>query len=407
MTKIIIAGAGPAGLTAAYELLKRGCSVTVMEAGNSVGGAARTLKMNGGSFDIGGHFFKPEDKRVLSILNEILPFAGDSEKADNVMLKRSLIKRIYYRKKFFEYDPDFSVKEHNIKEEKGFAAFILGIIKKLTGKREIESVGSTEEFLYPKLGPGQLCETLAKKIEEMGGEIITNCRVKRLVKTGDRITALQYLENGKARVIECDMVISSIPLDELVNSINGVPKDISDLVSSLLYQNVLSVGVLLSEMAPENRTQIKTAGNIVPDGRIYIKDEGVALREIIVYNNISPYLLKEPESTVLLGLKYFCKDDDALWKMNEQELKELAVGELLKIGIIDGRDDVIDIAVYKAQKAFPAGGEGAKGVKAYLETIENLILIGANGYHLPMETGPAMITALKAADMISDNKKRC
>ena len=402
MTKIIIAGAGPAGLTAAYELLKKGYTVTVMEAEARVGGASRTLKMNGGSFDIGGHFFKTNDERVLALLNEILPFSGTHEKEDNVMLKNTLIKRIYYRKKFFEYDPDFSLEEHRVKEEKGFIAFIFGIIKKLTGKKEFEAVGNAEEFFYPKSGAGQLWEKMAKKIEEMGGEVITNCRVKRLVKTNDRITALQYLEKGKARVTECDLVISSVPIDELVNSINGVPKSVQECAGELLYQNVISVGVSLKKMAPENKTQIKTPGNIIPDGRIYIKDEGVALREIIVYNNISPYLLEDREGTILLGLKYYCKDGDALWEMSEADIGDAAVGELLRIGFIDGRDDVIESAAYKVQKAFPAGGLGLEAVKAYLGTIENLILIGANGFHLPMETGTAMLTAFKAADEVCE-----
>ncbi len=280
------------------------------------------------------------------------------------------------------------------------------MFKKLTHKKgegEVET-SLIEEFSYPKYGPGQLWETVAGEVEKMGGHILMNCRVKKLVNQDGRITNVQYMEDGRiAKVMPCDIVISSMPVKDLVAGINGVPKKIGEIAENLPYRDFVTVGLLVNKLNLKNKTKIKTLGNIVPDCWIYVQDTGVKLGRIQIFNNWSPYMVKDAENTVWIGLEYFCAEGDDFWNMDEKECVDKAVGELMKMGILKKREDVIDSHREKVKKAYPAYFDSYDEIDKvidYLNGIENLYCIGRNGQHRYNNMDHSMATAFEAVGNI-------
>ncbi|MBQ8002182.1 MAG: NAD(P)/FAD-dependent oxidoreductase [Clostridia bacterium] len=498
MEKVVIVGAGPAGLTAAYELLKSGkdYEVIILEESSELGGISRTVKHNGNRMDIGGHRFFSKDKSVTAWWDAIMPAQGapsyddkilgrerelsdggpDPATEDRVMLKRQRVSRIYYKKKFFDYPitmkpqtfinmgaiatvragcsylkstakklPEENLENFYInrfgkvlysmffegyteklwgrhpscisadwgaQRVKGLSikAVLKDMVAKLTKSKDKTNVETSliEEFSYPKLGPGQLWEAVGEDIEKMGGKIMFNCRVKKLVKENNNITAVQYMENNKARVMECDTFISTMPVKDLVEGMNSVPDDIVRIASNLPYRDFVTVGLLLENLNLKNKTKIKTLNNIVPDNWIYVQDVGVKLGRIQIFNNWSPYMVKDCENTVWIGLEYFCGEGDDFWNMEEADCVEFAVNELVKMGVIKKDATVLDSHREKVKKAYPAyfdTYDEMDKVVEYLNSIENLYCIGRNGQHRYNNMDHSMVTAFEAVKNIVSGEK--
>ena len=498
MEKVVIVGAGPAGLTAAYEILKSGkeYEVVILEETSDIGGISRTVKHNGNRMDIGGHRFFSKDKVVTRWWDNIMPMQGapafddatlgrerdinpggpDPEKEDRVMLKRQRVSRIYYKKKFFDYPitmkpqtfinmgviataragcsylkstakklPEENLESFYInrfgkvlygmffegyteklwgrhpscisadwgaQRVKGLSikAVLKDMIAKLTGKKGEGKVETSliEEFSYPKLGPGQLWEAVASDVEKMGGKIMMGCMVKKLVREGGRITAIQYMENNKARVMDCDRVISTMPVKDLIAGINGVPEDVSRIAAGLPYRDFVTVGLLLDKLALKNKTKIKTLNNIVPDNWIYVQDVGVKLGRIQIFNNWSPYMVEDAQNKVWIGLEYFCSEGDEFWNMDEKKCVDFAIEELRKMGVIKKDTVVFDSHREKVKKAYPAyfdTYDEIDRVIEYLNGIENLYCIGRNGQHRYNNMDHSMVTAFEAVKNITTDVK--
>lgn len=496
MKKVVIIGAGPAGLTAANELLKsKEYEVTILEETNEIGGISRTVKYNGNRMDIGGHRFFSKDERILKYWNDIMPIQGqkayddkklgrekklekngpDPEKEDNVMLIRNRVSRIYYLKKFFDYPitmkketftnmgikrtikSGFSYLKSTIvkKEENSLENFyinrfgkvlysmffekytekvwgrhpskisadwgaqrvkgvsITAVIKdmfsKKFGKKDNKNVETSliEEFWYPKLGPGQLWERLANIVEENGGKILKNHKVKNLNIKDDKIVSVECEVNGQTEEISADIFISSMPLKDLVCGLKGqdVPQDILKIAQGLPYRDFMTVGLLVNKLKIKNETNIKTLSNIVPDCWIYIQEDDVKLGRIQIFNNWSPYLVEKPEETVWIGLEYFANENDEYWNMEDKEFINFAINELQSIGIID-KEDVLDSHREKVKKAYPAYFDTYSQIDTliqYINKYQNLYCIGRNGQHRYNNMDHSMLTAIEAVNNIKNN----
>lgn len=493
--KIIIIGAGPAGLTAAYELLKRSKenTVEIYECSDSIGGISRTVKYKDYRMDLGGHRFFSKIDRVNQMWNEILPVQGspsfddklldrernlcpggpDPEKCDEVMLKRTRVSRIYFKKKFFDYPISAKVfgqmgfgslmvagfsylhscifkkkPEDNLENfyinrfgKKLYSMFFEGYTEKLWGKhpskissdwgaqrvkglsvfavakdmmskafgkKQTKETSLIGEFSYPKYGPGQLWELTADKITQMGGTIHMNCNVKKIISENGKITGVVFEHDGKEFTENADIVISSMPVKDLVGGMNAVPDDISKIAAGLPYRDFITAGMLVDRLSIKNTTKMKTLGNIVPDCWIYVQDTGVSMGRIQIFNNWSPYLLSDPQHTVWMGLEYFCAEGDDMWNMSDGDFAAMASSELVKMGIIDSADDVKDYHVEHVKKAYPAYfdtyAEMDKVIE-YLDGFENLYCIGRNGQHRYNNMDHSMMTAFETADNILSGKK--
>lgn len=499
MKKIVIIGAGPAGLTAAYELLKDGSreyGVTILEETDAIGGISQTVRHNGNRMDIGGHRFFSKDERVMKWWQEIMPRQGkpsfddiklkrkkkltkggpDPEKEDRVMLVRRRVSRIYYKKKFFDYPvslkketlvnmgfvttveagfsylksaifklPETSLENFYINRfgRKLYSMFFEGYTEKLWGRHPSEisadwgaqrvkglsvtavikdmltpkskknnGKGETsliEEFYYPKFGPGQLWEAVADEVRRLGGNIKTGCKVTKIQTDGNsRILGLTYERGGAEERADGDIFISSMPIKDLIAGMSGVPEDIAAIAKGLPYRDFVTVGLLVKKLNLRNETNIRTLGNIVPDCWIYVQDTAVKLGRIQIFNNWSPYMVKDPEHTVWIGLEYFCSEGDKFWELPEEKCVKGAIRELIKMGVISSEKDVLDSHREKIKKAYPAyfdTYDDIGKVIAYLDGFDGLYCIGRNGQHRYNNMDHSMVTAFEAVDNIRTGRK--
>ena len=488
----IIIGAGPAGLTAAYELLKKSdIHPIILEESHAIGGISQTVDYKGNRIDIGGHRFFSKIKSVTDLWEEILPTQGapsiddkilsrekplveggpDPEKTDEVMLIRTRVSRIYYLRKFFDYPVSmkaqtfknmgfrrtvksgfgymgsaiFKRKEKNLEDfminrfgKPLYGMFFEKYTEKVWGRhpRDIDAswgaqrikglslfkalgnilakpfrkknakveTSLIEQYAYPKKGPGQLYETMAKRIVEMGGTLILDAKVDRIGFDGKAITFVEATTPEGKKSFVGDYFFSSMPLKDLFLSIGeaSIDSEAYRIATSLIYRDFITVGLLLKKLKIQNQTKMKTLNNLVPDCWIYIQEEEVKLGRLQLFNNWSPYMPKDPLNTVWVGLEYFVNEGDELWTMPEKDFIAFAIHELALTGIIDA-NDVLDSIEIKIKKAYPAYFESYKEIDkviAVLNTIDNLYCIGRNGQHRYNNMDHSIMTAMEAVKVI-------
>ena len=498
----LVIGAGPAGLTAAYELLKAtDIRPVVQEATDAIGGISRTILYKGNRMDIGGHRFFSKSDTIMQWWNSVMPTQGspskddlllsnnskplqengpDPETADRVMLYRDRVSRIFFLRKFFDYP--ISLKPSTFanmglwrtvkagagyiysqlfkREEKSLEDFyinrfgkplyslffeaytekvwgvhpsklgadwgsqrvkglsVYAILKDALTKpfltddvaqKRVET-SLIEQFIYPKLGPGQLWEIVADDIRKMGGEVNTGHNVTRINVENGRVTSVESkLADGTTTVTPCDYLLSTMPIKDLVAAISGieVPSEVQRIATELPYRDFITVGLLLDKMKINNKTKIKTYADRVPDTWIYVQERDVKVGRLQIFNNWSPYLVKDYENTMFIGLEYFCNEGDELWQMSDDKFIAMAIDELVKIDIIE-RDAVLDSTRVKIKKAYPAyfgSYYELDTVKSFLDSIENLYCLGRNGQHRYNNMDHSMMTAMVAVDNIRSGKK--
>lgn len=459
----VIIGAGPAGLTAAYELLKTtGIHPVILEADSCIGGLARTVKYNGNRMDIGGHRFFTKDEEVQKLWNEILPTMQDPVGSKSTFLVRNRVSRILYRGHFFSYPvslsldtfrglgladsaligasylescfrkrPEKSLEDFMVNRfgERLYQTFFEKYTEKVWGRlpkdigtdwgsQRIKGVSLwkvmedcfsralsfenkeketslIESFLYPKLGPGQFYETLAKKVDDMGGEIRYGCRATALLGKDGRISGVYYVRaDGTEEGIDADFVLSSMPIRTLATAlpVGILPDKLWDVARTLPYRDFMTAGLLVNGLETGK----------IPDDWIYIQEPEVKLGRLQVFNNWSPYLVKNPDSTVWLGLEYFCSEGDWLWVMSDESFLNFAADELERIGIIK-KESVIDGCVVRMKKAYPAYFDSYKDfpeLRQALQGIDGLYCIGRNGQHRYNNMDHSMKTAIEAVRVI-------
>ena len=265
-----------------------------------------------------------------------------------------------------------------------------------------------EEFYYPKYGPGQLWEKVADDVKNGGASIVMNAKAVGVNSNGGNLTSVTYLKDGKETTINADIVMSSMPVKDLVDSMSfDVPGDIKRIADGLPYRDFVTVGLLVDTLKIKNKTDIKTINNIVPDCWIYVQDTHVKLGRIQVFNNWSPYLVNKPKNTVWIGLEYFCTEGDSFWNMTEEECVSLAVDELVSMGVISSRANVLDSHRERVKKAYPAYFDTYSEMDKlvdYLNGFDNLYCIGRNGQHRYNNMDHSMATAFEAVDAIVNNK---
>lgn len=286
---------------------------------------------------------------------------------------------------------------------------VFSILKKpfVKDSKKVET-SLIEEFNYPKKGPGQLWEQLAALVAEMGGEIRMNTKAVSFECRDGRIASLTAESNGKTEILQADYYISSMAVKDLVTGMgSAVPKDVYEIASALPYRDFITVGLLLKKLEIKNETKMKTVAGIVPDCWIYVQERDVKLGRLQIFNNWSPYMVKDLENTVFIGLEYFCNEGDDMWNAPDDAFIQFAINELEKIDVIK-RENVLDSVRINVKKAYPAyfGSYAHFGkVREYLDTIDNLYCIGRNGQHKYNNMDHSMLTAIEAVTAIRENKK--
>ena len=528
MRKAVIIGAGPAGLTAALELLRRTDVLPeILEASDEIGGISRTIRYKGNRMDIGGHRFFSKSDRVmewwlalmpsvaaeqdegptgvtLSYQNQTRPLpagfistgveistktiedgpAVHSEAEthtvvtntvadpDLVMLIRPRKSRIYYLRKFFDYPITLSSRTLSnlgvIRTIKVGFSYLFSRIRQITPERSLkdflinrfgrqlyltffksytEKVWGTpcedisadwgaqrikglslttavkhfvkktfrksskgdlaqkgvdtsliERFLYPKFGPGQLWEHAASLILKEGGSIHMGWKVDRIHIEGSRVIWVESINDaGVRRRDEGNYFFSTMPMRELIQAIDStIPANVRDVAEGLQYRDFITVGLLVDKLKVN-----EPDGGLLKDTWIYIQEPDVQLGRLQIFNNWSPHLVADP-TKVWLGLEYFCYDTDPLWLMADHDLKAFAIEEIARIGILDAAD-VVDSYVVRVPKTYPAyfGTYSRFGeLRDFIDSFDNLLLIGRNGMHKYNNQDHSMLTAMCAVDGI-------
>jgi len=447
---VIIIGAGPAGLTAAYELSKYDVCSCVLEADTTVGGLARTAEYKGYLFDIGGHRFFTKVSLVEQIWREVL---GQD------FITRPRLSRIYYKSKFFHYPLEpmnallglglwetfrcmssyayaklFPQKpEDNIETwvtnrfgRRLFEIFFKSYTEKVWGMpcREIKAEWAAQrikglslrsviwnaiapkkrgtdkqraiktlihQFEYPRRGPGMMWSRAKEIVEDRGSRVVFEAPVDKIYWKPGGVSAVR----AGGKIYRGEHFISTMPIRQLIEALDPAPpQPVRNAARDFNYRDFLTVCLICK------------GTNLFPDNWIYIHDPKVKVGRIQNYSNWSPEMVPEPENSCL-GLEYFCFEGDALWTSSDKDLLGLATEEVVRLGLIN-REAVLDGTVLRVPKAYPVYDatyqRGLAAVREFLKQVPNLQLVGRNGMHRYNNQDHSMLTAVLAARNITGSK---
>jgi protoporphyrinogen oxidase len=442
--RVVIIGAGPAGLTAAYELSKARVRSVVIEKDSVVGGLSRTVNYKGYRFDIGGHRFFTKVRAVDQMWREVL--------GSHQFLRRTRLSRIYYNKRFFHYPLRASNALRGLglwnsflilmsyvhaqlfpqMPEKTFEQWITNrfgrrlyqiffktytekvwgipckeitadwaaqrikglslmtairsalIGKHLRSKSEVIKT-LVDSFDYPEEGPGMMWDTVRDLVKSQGGEVRLETSAQKIFWSPGGIVALEVETHGKTQSIAGTHFISSMPIRELVQKLEPpVTAEIRTAAEKLNYRDFLTVALIIKR------------SEVFPDNWIYVHDPGVKVGRIQNFKNWSSHMVPDP-ATTCLGLEYFCFEGDGLWTMPDADLIGLATRELASMRLAEAAD-VIDGAVVRMPKAYPVYdshyAEALRVVRSFLSGLSNLHLVGRNGMHKYNNQDHSMLTAM-------------
>jgi len=439
--KILIIGAGPAGLTAAYELAKNGQQVIVVEKDKQVGGISKTINYKGYYFDLGGHRFFTKYPEVEKIWKEILP---------NDFLKRPRLSRIYYNGKFFYYplkpfnafvnlgplkatSAILSYAKARIKPYKNPDTFEKWVVNQfgqrlyetffktytekvwgipcsqisadwaaqrikglslskailnafgLTGKNKIRTL--IEEFLYPRRGPGQFWEAMAEMVQRLGGQVILQAEVRKIRLEASSVKVTIYYQ-GKQEVIAGDKIITSAPLSETIMNLEPkAPDVVNRAAQQLRYRDFFTVCLVIKER------------DTFPDNWVYVHSPEITAGRMQNFKNWSPEMVPDLNHTSL-GLEYFCFSSDPIWTEPDQKLLDLAMDDIQKLKIAD-KNEILDGTVVRVPNAYPVYDPDYKTqlstIKDYLNQLSLIQVIGRNGLHRYNNQDHSMMMGLYAA----------
>ena len=442
--KVVIIGAGPAGLTAAYELCKEGVPSIVLEKDDVVGGISRTVNYKGYLFDIGGHRFFTKVKAVDDMWREVL--------GEKRFLRRSRLSRIYYNKKFFFYPLKATnallglglwncvmmvasyakAQVFPAKNEKSFEDWIcnrfgrrlydtffktytekvwgipcneisadwaaqrikglslIATIKNALLSSQPKQKGDViktliDAFDYPEKGPGMMWEMVAESIQKRESELRMRTDVSKIFWEQGQVTALEIEANGQKELVAGTDFISSMPVQELVRKMEPPPPpEVHAAADQLAYRDFLTVSLIVNQP------------DLFQDNWIYIHDSDVKVGRIQNFKNWSPTMVPDPNKTCL-GLEYFCFEGDGLWTMKDEDLIALGTKELGILGLVDTKD-VEDGAVVRMPKAYPVYDAhyvtAVDTIREFLTAMPNLHLVGRNGMHKYNNQDHSMLTAM-------------
>ena len=448
--KVVIIGGGPAGLTAAYQLSKVGAKSVVLEKDSVLGGISRTVEYKGYHFDIGGHRFFTKVAVVEKMWREVLP-AGD-------FLHCQRLSRIYYNRKFFFYplkpmnalfglgilnsllimisytwaqlfpqkpednfeswvsnrfgkrlyriffktytEKVWGMPAHTIAADwaaqriKGLS--LLVAVKNALIKQQSTEKGSVvktliDAFDYPKRGPGMMWEVVGDLVKKDGSQVHLGAAVETIRWAGNRVEGMDASMQGRSECLTGTHYISSMPIRELIQKMNPpAPKEVIDAAERLKYRDFLTVALIVNKK------------DLFPDNWIYIHDSQVKVGRIQNFKNWSPYMVPDQNKTCL-GLEYFCFEGDGLWSMSDKDLIELGRRELELIGIAKAQD-VEDGSIVRMPKAYPVYDadyqEALLCIRKFLDSFQNLQVVGRNGMHRYNNQDHSMLTAMLAVDNI-------
>lgn len=453
--KTLIIGAGPAGITCAYELANRGRASLIIEKEPVAGGLAKTLEYKGFRFDIGPHRFFTKSKHIEKVWKTIL---GE----DFILCRRRT--RIYFRHRFFLYpikildaltkigivesivilydylktqllyrnkqDADFHDWVINRFGRKLFEMFFKAYTEKIWGLscREISSEWAAQrikgvslffivksaflgnrggkiksiigQFYYPKYGAGQMYEEILGRAVKKGTAVQFHTQPQAIEIINKRADSV-YLKDKEGRLdkVEVDYLVSSMPFSEIFKLLSpAAPKYILDAAAGLKYRALIEVCLIV-----KGKTDF-------PDQWIYIHDSKIVAGRAQIYKNWSSYMSVDAENFTHLGMEYFCFRDDDFWMKEDREIIRIAGEEFVKLKMFREKAEVVDGFVVRVPYAYPVYSGSYKDdlglLREYIDKIENLQVIGRCGMYRYNNMDHSMLTGIYAAQNIMEGRKK-
>jgi protoporphyrinogen oxidase len=447
-SSVVIIGAGPAGLTAAYELTKRGVPAVVLEQRDKVGGLSRTEQYKGYRFDMGGHRFYTKSREVIATWEQIL---------GKEFLRRPRLSRIFYNKKFFYYPLRpmnvlinlgmiestriilsyfrwqlFPHRREDTLEQwvtnrfgkRLFQVFFKTYTEKIWGipcselraewaaqrikdlslktalihmflkpKTKVKTL--IEEFQYPRLGPGMMWTAMKEEVEARGGSVALHTDVVRVCRERNKILSVVVSSGGNTEEVRGAHFISSMPITEFVKKLDPPAPPALAAAHQLTYRDFLTVCLIIDRR------------EVFPDNWIYIHDSSVKVGRIQNFKNWSPDLVPD-ESKTSLGLEYFCNEGDEIWDMADADLIELGKREVERIGLARYAE-IEDGCVFRVPKAYPVYDASYRHslseIRKFVDGLENFTTIGRNGLHRYNNQDHAMLTGMLAVRNLVDHER--
>lgn len=448
MKKVVVLGAGPAGLTAAYKLIETGYEVEVLEARDHVGGMSGSLKWNNCILDYGPHAFHLKKGEIVPLVKSLL-------KDEEILVGKRYV-LLLLKDKYFEYpmrfyevirklNPFFSLKmifdflmtsliyryiavPDNTFESWGIKRFgnslyklcfgtytekvwgippatispkfaskklhklnLKDIIHKLLGGQGEEQETYWENYLYPKYGIGYLYEKMAQSIEQQGGKVRLNSRFAQLQKKngGFQIT---FEQEGEESVVESDLVISSIPISEMALSLIPGLGDYASYKAKLLkFRDLILVNLVVKK---EHITEAMW---------IYLVDEKFKFNRFTEQKNLSPFTC--PQDKTLLCFEISCNLGDSLWRASDEELYQMVLNDIGSIDLIDSTL-IEDYNVIRVKDAYPIYDlDFDKNLRVVLDKLsdfEGLYSTGRQGLFLQNDIHDSMEMGRLVVDCLND-----
>jgi protoporphyrinogen oxidase len=446
--RIAVIGAGPAGMTAAYQLSKEGAEVDVFEASGEVGGLARTIERWGQKVDLGPHRFFSDDVRVNRLWLEVVG-------RDYRMVDR--LTRIYYRKRFFDYPlratnalwnmgllgaarclasygkekilPSYRPEDNQTFEswvvsrfgrrlfqmffqsyseklwgipcdelDADFAAqrikkFSLGeAVKSALGLAKNKHTTLVDQFAYPLGGTGMVYERMAEQVQKNGGRVHLQSPVRRLLHEDRRLYGIEFPDGGRESF---DHVISTMPLTLMVKGLDNLPSEVESAIDKLRFRNTLLVYLHVD------------GTDLFPDQWLYVHSPDLLVGRVTNFRNWVPELYGDAKTSILT-LEYWANDDDALWHEDDASLIARAEREIRSTGLI-GKAAVLDGNVFRIRRCYPVYARGYKEllrpVISYLNTFTGLTVIGRYGAFKYNNQDHSILMGILAAENILHRRK--
>ncbi|MGL6282314.1 MAG: NAD(P)/FAD-dependent oxidoreductase [Microcoleaceae cyanobacterium] len=448
---VVVMGGGPAGLTTAYELMKKDVKSIVIEKLDKVGGIARTEIYQGYRFDIGGHRFFTKVTEVEDLWKEILS-------DDFIQVPR--LSRIFYQGKFYNYPlsisntlsnlgiiPSFLILLSYLKARvfarlnpnakletfedwvsdrfggrlyrtffKTYTEKVWGIpcdkiqaewaaqrIQGLSLKKAVINAlfGSNDtktlikKFDYPRLGPGMMWERCQDMLNEKGNPVLLNTKVTKITRNDLHIQSITLENESGSWEIAGDNFVSTLAITALVLKMEPpAPPEVIEAAKSLSYRDFLIVSLIIKQP------------DLFPDNWIYIHSPEVKVGRIQNFKNWSPEMVPDANKTCL-GMEYFCTVGDEIWQKSNEELIALATKELAELGLAEAID-VEDGTVIRQPKAYPVYDRDYRQhlqvIQDFVTSFDNLQTVGRNGMHRYNNQDHSMLTAILAAKNILGEK---
>ncbi len=471
---VIIVGAGPAGLTAGIELLKRSSyKPIIFEKSARTGGLSRTVEYKGCFFDVGGHRFFTKSNEVDNFWEKIF-FTKGENRGRPLLVKRKRYSSIFYSDSYLDYPlslnrktfvslgflpslkvitsylksliwsrknvknmedffinafgwelyktffADYTKKVHGVSSDKIDPGWGGQRIKAVSLREAIKdafpwksSGGKTEKsltksFYFPRKGCGELWQELADEFVRLGGVIKTQSEVIGIsFGSKSKIKTISVSEEMGVFDYKVDYLISGMPIKDFIGCINPssfVPKKVRGIAKKLKYRSLIVVGIIVDKEQIDEKMHIWVKKNLRKDQWIYIQDKKYKLARIQVYTNWSSEM-SDSRSKVVIGLEYFCDNNDAFWSKSDSDIKEFALKEISEMKFLN-KNAVIDYMIIREEKAYPlyiGAYKKLKTIQRYFDSIKNMMVIGRNGMHKWNNMDHSVLSGMKAVDVIMDN----